>query len=71
MVQVTIVPDPKGKERLFGRHEPSGLVGPIQKADALSPRPEIGQKILVRVASVSATGKDIQFEAILSKDQKS
>lgn len=69
-VEVEIVPDPKGKGRLFGRHAPTGLVGPIQKADVLSPRPEIGQKILVRVFSVSVTGKDIQFEAILPKHQE-
>jgi hypothetical protein len=69
-VEVEIVPDPKGKGRLFGRHEPTGLVGPIQKAEALSPKPQIGQKIFVRVASVSATGKDVQFEAILPKHQE-
>lgn len=60
-VQVTIVRDPKGKGRLFGRHEPSGLVGPIQNADQLPKRPEIGETITVEVASISSTGKDIQF----------
>ncbi len=63
-VEVTIVRDPKGKGRLFGRHEPSGLVGPIQNADRLPKRPEIGEYLTVAVVSISVTGKEIQFRVL-------
>lgn len=61
-VEVTIVPDPKGRGRLFGRHEPTGLVGPIQNADRLPTRPQIGDRLTVQVASLSATGDAVQFK---------
>lgn len=66
-VEVTVVPDPKGRGRVFGRHEPSGRVGPVLDANQLSPPPKEGDKLTVLVASISSSGKDIQFKAVIPR----
>lgn len=67
IVQVTIVEDPKGKGRLFARHEPTGLVGPIQDPTSIITTREPGTKVTVEVASVNLRNKQIQFRAIKPK----
>jgi len=61
-VEGEIVPDPKGKGRLFARLEESGLVGPIQKPeDVPEQERQPGTKLSLIVATISIDGRQIQF----------
>ena len=61
-VEVTIVEDPRGKGRLFAKHEPTGLVGPIIDPNNVSNK-TIGAKIRLFIHSVNVRQKQIQFKA--------
>ena len=61
-VEVTIVEDPKGKGRLFAKHEPTGLVGNIIDPNNV-PDKTIGAKIRVFIHSINMKQKQIQFKA--------
>jgi len=63
-VVVTIVEDPKGKGRLFAKHEPTQLVGPIIDPKNIIQDRTIGTKLEVLVHSVNFNQKQIQFKPL-------
>lgn len=61
-VEAKIVPDAKGRGRLFACHEESGLVGPILKPEEVpEPEREPDTPLRLIVAMIGADGKQIQF----------
>lgn len=70
VVEVTIVEDPGGKNRLYGKHEATGLVGRILDPKGIITSRELGTKVRVKVASVSSNNKQIQFTAIEPHNSK-
>jgi hypothetical protein len=61
-VEAVIVADPKGKGRLFARHEPTGLVGIVlNPGDVPVEQREVGQRISLQVHAISTDGKQVSF----------
>jgi len=70
IVEVTIVEDPKGKGRLYGKHEPNGLVGPILDPQNVIKERSLGAKVALAVHSVNFNQKQIQFKPIQNVPKK-
>lgn len=63
-VVVTIVEDPKGKGRLFAKHQPTQLVGPIIDPKNIIQDRTIGRELEVLVHSVNFNQRQIQFKPL-------
>jgi CRISPR-associated protein (TIGR03986 family) len=62
IVEAVVVADPKGKGRLFVRHESTGLVGVVlNPGDVPAEQREVGQRISLHVYSISTDGKQVSF----------
>jgi CRISPR-associated protein (TIGR03986 family) len=61
-VDAVVVADPKAKGRLFARHELTGLVGNVlNPGDVPTEQRQVGQRISLRVHSISTNGKQVAF----------
>jgi CRISPR-associated protein Cmr6 len=70
LIEATLVEDPKGKGRLFARHDPSRLVGPILNADQVPADKHAGDTLALLVASISSDAKQIQFRIPADEDRQ-
>jgi hypothetical protein len=61
-VVVVVVEDPKGKGRLFVRHEESNQIGHVLNAGEIPQESKVvGQRITLEVFTVSADGRQVAF----------
>jgi CRISPR-associated protein Cmr6 len=68
-VEAILVEDPKGRDRRFARHAPTGLIGPILNAERIPPEKNLGDAITLLVFSISSDGKQVQWRVPTETDK--